>query len=164
MMIKEILRNWFICKVLKYHKEIMKGIYYKIPIDFEGLSRKNDIEKISLETSLRQHFFLLATTALGECKFDETYGSEIWEMDFDLLKSDNSLKELIANTLKKTIVKHEKRLELESIEVYVNDHNFGNSDKIRMKKKVSFAIKGLIAETNRPFVYSSSFFVGPLSY
>ncbi|AZA87463.1 lysozyme [Chryseobacterium shandongense] len=142
----------------------MKGIYYKIPIDFEGLSRKNDIEKISLETSLRQHFFLLATTALGECKFDETYGSEIWEMDFDLLKSDNSLKELIANTLKKTIVKHEKRLELESIEVYVNDHNFGNSDKIRMKKKVSFAIKGLIAETNRPFVYSSSFFVGPLSY
>ncbi|WP_066437313.1 GPW/gp25 family protein [Chryseobacterium sp. CCH4-E10] len=142
----------------------MKGIYYKIPIDFEGLSRKNDIEKISLETSLRQHLRLLATTALGECKFDETYGSEIWEMDFDLLKSDNSLKELIANTLKKTIVKHEKRLELESIEVYVNDHNFGNSNKIRMKKKVSFAIKGLIAETNRPFVYSSSFFVGPLSY
>lgn len=142
----------------------MKDIYCKIPIDFERLTGKKEVDKISLETSLRQHLFLLATTALGECKFDETYGSEIWEMDFDLLKSDNSLKELISETLKKSITKHEKRLELENVEVYVSDHNLGNSVKRRMKKKVSFAIKGLIAETDRPFVFSSCFFVGPLSY
>lgn len=142
----------------------MKNIYYNIPIDFERLTGKKEVDKISLETSLRQHLFLLATTALGECKFDETYGSEIWEIDFDLLKSDNSLKELISETLKKSIIKHEKRLELENVEVYVSDHNLGNSVKRRMKKRVSFAIKGLIAETDRSFVFSSCFFVGPLSY
>ncbi|MCS3870654.1 hypothetical protein J3D55_003570 [Chryseobacterium ginsenosidimutans] len=49
--------------------------YYKIPFDFESLTAKNDADKISLDTSVSQHLFLLATTALGECKFDETYGN-----------------------------------------------------------------------------------------
>ena len=142
----------------------MKGIYYKIPFDFEALTEKRDAEKVALDTSVRQHIFLLATTALGECKFDETYGTEIWEMDFDLMKSDNSLKEMIAETLKTSIKRHEKRLTLEDVEVSVNDYNLGMLGKRRMKKKVTIAIKGLILETNRAFTFSNSFFVGPLSY
>lgn len=142
----------------------MKGAYYKIPFDFENLIEKKDGDKISLETSVSKHIFLIATTAFGECKFDETYGSEIWEMDFDLMKSDNSLKEFITGTLKKSVIIHEKRLELEDVEVYVNDHNLGTLGKKRMKKKVTIAIKGLILETNRPFTFNNSFFVGPLSY
>lgn len=142
----------------------MRGVYYKIPFDFGNLIEKKDTEKVSLDTSIRQHIFLLATTALGECKFDETYGTEIWEMDFDLMKSDNSLKEMIAETLKTSITRHEKRLTLENVEVSVNDYNLGTFGKRRMKKKVTIAIKGLILETNRPFTFSNSFFVGPLSY
>jgi phage baseplate assembly protein W len=138
--------------------------YYKIPFDFESLTEKNDADKISLDTSISQHLFLLATTALGECKFDETYGTEIWEMDFDLMKTDNKLKELIAGTLKKSISMHEKRLIVEDVEVFVNDHNLGTLGKKRMKKKVSIAVKGLILETNRAFTFNNSFFVGPLSY
>ncbi|GAA5084127.1 GPW/gp25 family protein [Chryseobacterium ginsengisoli] len=138
--------------------------YYKIPFDFESLTEKNDAEKISLDSSVSQHLFLLATTALGECKFDETYGSEIWEMDFDLMKSDNKLKELISATLKKSISMHEKRLVVEDVEVFVNDHNLGTLGKKRMKKKVTIAVKGLILETNRSFTFNNAFFVGPLSY
>ena len=142
----------------------MKGAYYKLPLDFESLMQKKDADKITLEASISQHIFMLATTALGECKFDETYGTEIWEMDFDLLKSDNMLKELIAETLKKSLQMHERRLFLEDVEVLVNDFNLETLGKKRMKKKVSIIIKGLILETNRPFVFNNSFFVGPLSY
>ncbi len=142
----------------------MIGTYYKIPFEFESLIEKKDADKISLEISISQHIFLIATTSLGECKFDETYGSEIWEMDFDLMKSDNILKEFIVETLKKSIVMHEKRIQLEDVEVSVNDHNLGTLGKRRMKKKVSIGIKGLILETNRPFSFNNSFFVGPLSY
>ncbi|MCS3870653.1 hypothetical protein J3D55_003569 [Chryseobacterium ginsenosidimutans] len=90
--------------------------------------------------------------------------TEIWEMDFDLMKTDNKLKELIAGTLKKSISMHEKRLVVEDVEVFVNDHNLGTLGKKRMKKRVSIAIKGLILETNRAFTFNNSFFVGPLSY
>ena len=40
----------------------MKGTYYKTPIDFKALIEKRD---------------LLATTAWGECKFDEGFGAGI---------------------------------------------------------------------------------------
>lgn len=142
----------------------MKGAYYKIPFDFENLMKKKDADKIPLDVSVSQHIFMLATTSFGECKFDETYGSEIWEIDFDLLKTDNNLKDLIAGTLKKTITMHEKRLVLEDVEVFIKDYNVSMSGKRRMKKKVKIDIKGLISETNRPFFFSTSFFVGPLSY
>ena len=142
----------------------MQGVYYKIPFDFESLTEKKDAEKMSLEASIHQHIFLLATTSFGECKFDETYGTEIWEMDFDIMKSDNSLKEFIAETLKKSIAMHERRIKLEDVEVVISDHNLGTLGKKRMKKQVSISIKGLVLETNRPFIFNNSFFVGPLSY
>ena len=49
----------------------MKGTYYKTPIDFKALIEKHDLAKTTLETSVDQQLFLLATTAWGECKFDE---------------------------------------------------------------------------------------------
>ncbi|MEN4760143.1 GPW/gp25 family protein [Chryseobacterium sp. C39-AII1] len=142
----------------------MKGIYYKIPMDFEGIIHKKDADKISIDNSISQQIFLVATTALGECKFDETFGTEIWELDFDLLKSDNQLKEYIVSALKKGIIMHEKRLFMEDVEVSVSDYNLGTIGKRRMKKKVIISVKGQVLETNRPFLFKNSFFVGPLSY
>jgi len=142
----------------------MRGIYYKTPMDFETIINKKDAEKISIDNSISQQIFLISTTALGECKFDETFGTEIWEMDFDLLKSDNTLKEFIAGSMKKSIVMHERRLLLEDVEVSVRDHNLGSIGKRRMKKRVVITVKGQVLETNRAFLFQNSFFVGPLSY
>lgn len=142
----------------------MKGMYYKIPIDFELVMHKKDAEKISIDNSIAQQIFLIATTSLGECKFDESFGSEIWEMDFDLLKSDNMLREFITNALQKAISMHEKRLQLGDVEVLVQDQSIGRSEKKRMKKRINIIVKGLVLETNRPFLFQNSFFVGPLSY
>lgn len=142
----------------------MKGMYYKIPIDFELVMYKKDAEKISIDNSIAQQIFLIATTSLGECKFDESFGSEIWEMDFDLLKSDNMLREFITNALQKAISMHEKRLQLGDVEVLVQDQSIGRSEKKRMKKRINIIVKGLVLETNRPFLFQNSFFVGPLSY
>ncbi|MCX8531402.1 GPW/gp25 family protein [Chryseobacterium luquanense] len=133
-------------------------------MDFEAIVNKKDADKISIDNSISQHIFLISTTALGECKFDETFGTEIWEMDFDLLKTDNSLKEFIVSSMKRSIVMHEKRLLLEDVEVSVKDHNLGTIGKRRMKKRVVISVKGQVLETNRPFLFQNSFFVGPLSY
>lgn len=133
-------------------------------MDFEAIVNKKDADKISIDNSISQQIFLISTTALGECKFDETFGTEIWEMDFDLLKTDNSLKEFIVSSMKKSIVMHEKRLLLEDVEVSVKDHNLGTIGKRRMKKRVVISVKGQVLETNRPFLFQNSFFVGPLSY
>ena len=84
----------------------MKGTYYKPPIDFKALIEKHDLAKTTLETSIDQQLFLLATTAWGECKFDEGFGTGFWEADFDMLKSDANLKLLVKESLKEAIQRH----------------------------------------------------------
>ena len=112
----------------------MKGIYYKLPIDFEGLIKKQDLAKIALEDSISQSIYTLMTTTFGECKFDETYGCELWDSDFDLLKSDNELKVFVAKSLKNSIAQHEKRIFLQEIDVRISEQNLGEINKKRIKK------------------------------
>ena len=142
----------------------MKGIYYKLPIDFGGLMKKQDLAKIALEDSISQSIFTLMTTVFGECKFDETYGCELWDTDFDLLKSDDELKVFVAKSLKNSIIQHEKRIFLQDIEIRISEQNLGEINKKRIKKKVLVSVRAIVLETNRPFVYDFSFFVRPLSY
>ena len=77
----------------------MKGAFYKLPIDFNVILQKKELEKTSIEHSIAQQIILLATSTFGECKFDETFGSKIWEIDFDLLMNENNLKEIISKTM-----------------------------------------------------------------
>ena len=85
-------------------------------------------------------------------------------MDFDLLKSNNNLREMMMNSLKRDISKNEKRVVLEDISVEISDYNLGTIGKTRMKKRVQLTLKMLIKETNRPLFFQNSFFVGPISY
>ena len=101
----------------------MKGTYYNPPIDFKALIEKRDLAKTTLETSIDQQLFLLATTAWGECKFDEGFGTGFWEADFDMLKSDANLKLLVKESLKEAIQRHEKCLFVEEVEVEVTNQN-----------------------------------------
>ncbi|WP_392420382.1 GPW/gp25 family protein [Capnocytophaga canis] len=142
----------------------MKGIYYKLPIDFENLINKKELPKMTLEDSVEQYIFMLMTTSFGECKFDEKYGCEIWDSDFDLLKNDNDLKNYIIKSLKNTLMQYEKRIDLEDIEVIISEQDLGGHHKKRIKKKIIIHVKGIILETNRSFGFQKYFFVSPLSY
>lgn len=142
----------------------MKGVYYKLPLDFGGLVQQQELSKMTLESSIGQHIFMLMTTCLGECKFDEGYGCEIWNADFDLLRSDNELKNFVTRSLKHTLISHEKRIKLQDIEVRISEQNLGDLRQKRIKKKVIIDIKATILETNRSLFIQNAFFVSPLSY
>ncbi|MCL9805336.1 GPW/gp25 family protein [Flavobacterium amniphilum] len=143
----------------------MYGIYYKTPIDFKDLMEKKEIEKTNLEHSIAQFINLAATTSFGECKFDEGFGCKIWEMDFDLLSDQNTIKDRIRDALKATIKKYEYRLELSDIEVSITEAKAASyNNGLRMKKKVNVVVNGNVKKTNRAFNFYGYFFVGPLSY
>ena len=142
----------------------MKGTYYKTPIDFKALIEKRDLAKTTLETSIDKQLFLLATTAWGECKFDEGFGIGFWEVDFDMLKSDANLKLLVKESLKEAIQRYEKRLFVQEVEVEVTNQNLSTLEKTRTKKKVMIYVKGFIKETNNPYEYRTHLFIAPLYY
>lgn len=139
-------------------------MYLKIPIDFDRIMQKKELDVTTLEHSIAQQLILIATTYFGECKFDETFGCDIWNMDFDFLMNENTLKKTIATALKDSIKMHELRLQLEEIEVEITEKKILSSGIYRSKKKIDIYISGKIVETNRLFKFNGYFFVGPLSY
>lgn len=143
----------------------MYGIYYKTPISFKDLMEKKEIEKTNLEHSIAQYINLVATSSYGECKFDESFGCKIWEMDFDLLSDQNTLKDRIREALIASIKKYEYRLDLADVEVSITEAKTASyNNNMRMKKKINVVVKGNVKKTNRPFNFFGYFFVGPLSY
>ncbi len=142
----------------------MKGVYYKIPLDYKSLLNKNKSEKITIDESISQHISLMATTYLGECKFDDEYSTDVWKIDFDLLTNENYLKDIFGSSLKKVITKYEKRLELREILVKISYVDIGSYDRSKIKKSITIDIWGSIKETNAPYHFRDVFYIGPLSY
>ncbi|WP_029269190.1 GPW/gp25 family protein [Flavobacterium sp. KJJ] len=142
----------------------MKGAFYKLPIDFNAIIQKKELEKTSIEHSIAQQVILLATTTFGECKFDETFGSKIWEIDFDLLMNENTLKETISKTMKQSLLLHENRIKVNELKVELSETQYFFDNVSRSKKRVDIIITATIKSTNRTFDFRGYFFVGPLSY
>lgn len=142
----------------------MYGIYYNIPINFQHLIEKKDVEKTNLNQSIAKYINLIVTSSFGECKFNEMLGCKIWEMDFDLLSDTNSLRDKFKNDIKDAIMMNESRLNLLEVDVAIGvGQNPSYNNSIRLKKKVMMKIDGLIKKTNRPFNFQGYFFIGPLS-
>jgi phage baseplate assembly protein W len=139
-------------------------MYLKIPIDFGRIIAKKELELTTLEHSIAQQLILVATTYFGECKFDETFGCDIWNIDFDFLMNDNDLKKTIHAALKEAIRRHETRLVLKDVEVAIREERMPMLNGFRAKKKVSIRVQGKVVQTNRVFEFNGYFFVGPLSY
>lgn len=142
----------------------MKGAFYKLPIDFNAIIQKKELEKTSIEHSIAQQIILLATTTFGECKFDETFGSKIWEIDFDLLMNENTLKDSISKTMKQSLLLHENRIKVNELRVELSESMYLVDAINRSKKRVDIIIEATIQSTNRNFDFRGYFFVGPLSY
>jgi len=142
----------------------MKGVFYKLPLDFGAITKKEDLEKTSLEHSIAQQIILLATTSFGECKFDETFGCIIWETDFDLLMNENTFKDIISKNLKQGIRLHERRITVNEIKVKVSETRTTIDYKITIKKRVDIVLNAIVKSTNRSFDFNAFFYVGPLSF
>jgi len=143
----------------------MKGIYYPIPIDFQELTKKKELPKTTLEKSIDNYIRLVLTSHFGECKFDEGFGCEIWEVDFDLLKDLTLMRDNIKTFVTEAVKLQEPRLKLTNVEVRIgNAQSASYENAVRFKRKVLIRISGHIKETNKPFTFNTQFFIGPFSY
>jgi phage baseplate assembly protein W len=136
-----------------------------LPIEFEKLTEREELPKCNLKESIAQYIHLIATSYLGECRFDASFGCSIWEFDFDNSMTEVSLRENLIMSLTQAITSNEKRLN--SIEVSVRIAQMemvSTSNALRIKKKIDIDVKAKLVKTNETFKYYEFFFLGPLSY
>ena len=143
----------------------MNSKYYTLPINAQKLISRKTHESCSLKESISHHIHLINTSYFGECTFDDTFGCNIWIIDFDNLKTSNKLKSLIQASLYESLTRHEKRLHSIVVSVRMKQEELtGLKDSNRIKKRLDIGIKAKVKKTNEEFSYVEYFYIGPLSY
>ncbi len=130
----------------------------------ESLIKNQKFSKCNIEESISNYLHLLLTSSFGECDFDEEFGCEIWDMDFNNVVSNNKLKYAITDSLLKSIKSNEKRLSNVEVIIEIEQEENSTKNKTSIKKRVYVITKGVINKTNEAFEYRENFYIGPLSY
>jgi len=125
-----------------------------LPLNCEALMKANSsIPKISLEESVRRHVFLMLISRFGSNRCFPEYGSELWEHDFENLKTLDNKKPQLEHAIKTMMAQHEKRLGDVRISIQIKEEPFQDPLKTTRKitKKIEVKIKGILLETNKVF-------------
>lgn len=139
--------------------------YYTLPLNTKKLMANEALDSCNLNQSISHYIHLVNTSNFGECAFDESFGSAIWLVDFDNLKSTNRLKDFIQESLYKSLNVHEKRLDALRVNVNIKQEELLETElSNRIKKRIDIRIKGHVKKTNEAFSYVEYFYIGPLSY
>ena len=117
----------------------------------------------SLKESVTQSIHLMVVTRFGEFKYDENYGFELWEHDFENITNSQAFKDLVRQSLKKVIDEHEPRLSKVRVDVQMEQVEYKVSNR-RTKIRISLMVSGVLTKTNENFQHAEKFFIGPLSY
>ena len=141
----------------------MNGLFYKIPFDFKKLTVGEDAPKVTIEESLAQFISLIITTIFGEYKYDDEFGTVIWETDFNLLANPNQIKDQIKISVFEKVQKYESRLIITDVTLNVVEDTLSFESNIRVKKRLNIVVYGIMKQTNQPYYYSSSYYLAPFS-
>lgn len=142
----------------------MKDLYYKIPFDYKKLSNGDDATKVTIEESLAQFISVIISTIFGEYKYDEEFGTIIWDTDFNLLANPNKLKDMIKESIHEKVNQYEKRLTVTEVTLGVNENTLSYETNIRVKKRLDITVYGVIKKTNEPYYFKSSYYLAPFSF
>lgn len=150
----------------KQQKNIRKGAskYYSLPFSFGLLMEQKDHPGKGLKESVAQYIHLIATTYLGECRYDTAFGCSIWDYDFVNSMTDIKLKNILKESLHEAITKNETRIKDLAVNVSISQVSISLKNTTRLKKKIDVTLQAKLVKTNEDFQYFEYFYLGPLSY
>lgn len=142
----------------------MNFIYYKIPLQLSGLLEGNELPTCDLRDSISKTLELIIMTRFGEHRHDPSFGCEIWDLDFELIVSENKWEEKLRQSLLKSITTHEHRLSDIQLSVAITEIEKFQLFKqyTEIKKRVDIRLTGVIHKTGEAFEFSNSLFLSPL--
>ncbi len=143
----------------------MNIIYYKIPLQLSALLEGNELSNCDLKDSITNTLELIIMTRFGEHRYDPSFGCEIWDLDFELIVSENKWEETLRQSLLRSITSHEHRLSNIQLKVEINEIEKFHLLKqyAEIKKRVDIQLSGTIHKTGELFTFNNSLFLSPLS-
>lgn len=143
----------------------MSIIYYKIPFQLTTALEGNEMANCNLMESIKKNLELVIMTKFGEHRSDPSFGCEIWDLDFELIVSENLWEEKLRQSLLKSITNYELRLSDVQLTVAISEveKHYLSKPYAEIKKRVTIHLKGVIKKTGEIFSFTNSLFLSPLS-
>ncbi|HTE02127.1 MAG TPA: GPW/gp25 family protein [Mucilaginibacter sp.] len=143
----------------------MSSIYYKIPLKLSNVLEGNELPACNISDSITKNLELIIMTKYGEQRSDNTFGCGIWELDFEIITSQNLWEEKLRQSLLESIKKHETRLSNVIIAVTITELQKQSFFKQypEIKKCVEISINAIIKKTGVDFNFDTNLFLSPLS-
>jgi len=129
----------------------------------EKAIRSNELE------SIRNVIRLLLVSSHEDYRFDHTFGSDIWNNEFDSGRSEKFWLEEIVNNFNDKLKSFEPRLTQTSVratlkqkDVIIGSKEAGNPRMIR--RVLDLHVEGRMSSTNEVFSDRQSIIIGPMSF
>lgn len=143
----------------------MSMMFYKTPLQVSLLIEGNELPGCDMRESISKNLELIIMTRFGEHRYDPGFGCEIWDLDFELIISENKWEEKLRQSLLASITSHEQRLSDIQLNVKITEIEKAHLVKsyAEVKKRVDISLYATMHKTGEPFSFSNSLFLSPLS-
>lgn len=144
----------------------MESSNYILPFNPSFLMKENGaIETCDIAESIAQNIMLLIITKKGENRYDDQYGNDVWNLEFDNGVSSSVWENIFIKSLKRQIADYEPRIVSPQIKAHIIfvEHNYDTRDFTEIKKKVKIAINAKLEATGEQYNFVTELFLSPMS-
>lgn len=144
----------------------MENSNYKLPFRPLHLMASNgQVETCDVYESIAQNIMLLITTKKGENRYDEEYGNDVWDVEFDNGISTTIWENIFIKSLIRQINDYESRIKNPKVQAHITyvEHNYETRGYAEVKKKVKIGINARLESTGENFNFSTELFLSPMS-
>ena len=139
---------------------------YYLPLAFEKVIKKKPLPVGDMEDSIKQFLSLILTTHLGEYRFDNGFGCEIWDWNYHNIHSVNKWKTTFKKQITEAILASEKRLRSVEVNIQLTQLPVVEKDSsivAKHRQKIFITITGTMIYTNKPLQHQEMIYFSPLS-
>ena len=139
---------------------------YKLPLNpLSMMMNGGHIDACGVGESIAQNIMLLIITKKGENRYDEHYGNDVWNLEFDNGITSAMWENIFVKSLQRQIDDYEPRLLNARVQANIKfvEHNYETKGFTEVKKKVKIVINAKLESTNEAFNFSTEIFLSPMS-
>ncbi len=140
--------------------------YYELPIKFDLLMSRNvELPLCDLKKSIAQNIYLIITSRFRENRYDDSFGCELWDMDFELVHNESMWVERIRKSVLNSIINHETRIYsiYTDIQISQEEKIFSLNKSMGVKKRLTIKVDCKIKETGEDYMFNTNIYLSPIS-
>jgi predicted component of type VI protein secretion system len=138
--------------------------YLSVPLEPTRLFSGRSFERAELKESIANNIHLVLVTDYGEFSFDENYGCDIWERDFDTLPNTGIWTKAMAERLQATLETYETRLKDFVVKAEVDQiETTSEGGNRQMRRQLTVTIEAMMRSTDERFFFRDRIMISPFA-